>query len=536
MKIKRLLALALALCLVFGLCACGNSADKDNENPDIQHVEQDSTGSQDSVVIGGDAELVAKEELVVGTTNEVTIAFDNMTSNNPNGVGLCYDFLVYLDNVTGELTSDILEDWYYEDDTTITMKIKDGVTFTNGAKLTAEDIVWSFAYRVASGQPQTDDYRNFDWDNAVISDDGLTLTVKTFDTYAPGLVVLSNKPIECKAQHEQYPDDSDFWWTNTCGTGPYKLLEQVDGAYAKYVLRDDYWGDEEYMFQYVTLKHYGEETALYIDYQNGNVDVALNMGAYSYEQLVSGAVDNTVVGLQSKGNYEQIHANPATTEAWNDVNFRLAVAHAIDWDALAVAAYDGMAISCDSIFPSSCVGYVSQGLYEYDVELAKEYLAKTDYADGITLELLARDRGSKIAEALQGMLSEIGITLELNVVEFGVLLPKMANGECEFLLTEINTNNMGEPSSAYGGFSANSHMPSQIVTDAHWNDLIAEANSTIDAAARAEVLKEIQEYAKEQCFFIPLMQSCEAWCFNSTVLPTSFNPFYGGATVFAVKK
>lgn len=534
MKTKRLLALALALVMVFCLCSCGS---KDNtEQPDGAQTTPSDNGTvnEDTSHIIGNGEVVAKDELIVGTTNEVSIPFDNMTNSNINGIALCYDFLVYLDNVTGELKSDILDEWYYEDETTIVMKVKDGVTFSNGMTLTAEDIVWSFAARLATGQPQTDDFKNFDWDNAVISDDGLTLTVKTFEPYAPGLTVLSSKSIECKAQHEQYSEDSDFWWNNTCGTGPYYLIEQVDGAYATYALRDDYWGDEEYMFKNVTMKHYGEETALYIDYQNGNVDIAMNLGAYSYEQLKAGAVDNTVVRLQGQGNYDQLHANPATVEAWNDVNFRLAVAHAIDWDSLAIAAYDGLAKPCDSIFTSTCVGYESQGIYEYDPDLSRQLLEQAGYGDGITLELLTRDRNSALAEALQGMLAEVGINLDLSIVEFGVLIPKMSAGECDFLLTDVNTDNLGEPSSAYGSFGNEANLPSQKITDAHWNELTASASKIIDTDERVAVLQEIQEYAHEQCFFIPLMERCEVWCFNTTVLPSDFNCYYGGVTNFAV--
>lgn len=534
MKTKRLLALALALCMLFALSACSGSKEsgenQKQSDSQLNQVDDATTGSKESYSTG-DNELVAKDELIVGTTNEVTIPFDNMDNNNVNGVGLCYDFLVYLDNVTGELKSDILEDWYYEDDTTIVLKIKEGVTFSNGDTLTGEDIVWSFAERIALGLPQTDDFKNFDWDNAVISDDGLTVTIKTFDVYAPGLVVLS-KPIECKAEHEKNPSDSDYWWTTTCGTGPYKLVEQVDGAYATYELRDDYWDDTQYMFKTVTMKHYGEETALYIDYQNGNVDVALNLGAYSYEQLKSGAVDNTVVRLQAQGNFDQLHANPATVEVWNDINFRLAVAHAIDWDSLSIAAYDGLAIPCESIFVETCLGYESQGGYAYDPDLSRELLAKTDY-DGTTLELLTRDRNSALAEALQGMLSEVGINIELSIVEFGVLIPKMTAGECQFLLTDINTDNLGEPSPAYTVVGANASLPSMRVNDPTWDDLIANSYS-VDREERIPVLQQIQEYAHEQCLYIPLMERCEVWCFNNTVLPSDFNCYYGGVTNFAV--
>lgn len=537
MKIKKLLSLALALCLVFGLCACGdNNADDDKgaTSPQgAQQVETNDSGSQDSYISeGADTNIVAKDELIIGTTNEVTIPFDNMDNNNVNGVALCYDYLVYLDNVTGELKSDILESWEYKDTTTIELKVKDGITFSNGDPLTAEDVIWSFAERIALGLPQTDDFNNFDWDNAEIASDGLTITLKTFGEYAPGLVVL-NKPIENKSEHEKHDAGDEYWWTTTCGTGPYKLVEQVDGAYAKYELRDDYWGDEEYVFKNITFKYYGEETALYIDYQNGNVDIALNLGAYSYEQLKAGAVANTVVHLHANGNYEQIHANPATTEIWNNVKFRQAVAHAIDWDNLIMLAYDGLAIPMDSIFPTNCVGYESQGGYEYDPELSRQLLKECGYDGSVSLELLARDRNSKLAEALQGMLAEVGINVQLSVVEFGVLLPKMSAGECEFLLTDINTDNLGEPSPAYTAASAEARLPSMRVSDAHWNELIAKA-ATIDQAARVEVLKEIQQYAHENCFYIPLCSKCEVWCFNTTVLPTDFNPYFGGISNFAV--
>ena len=533
---KKLLGLILALCMVFSLCACGGNGSSETAPaaesaaaPAEAPAAEAAAAPAEAPAEGEAPASDAKDELIVGTTNDVTVAFENFDNNNIIGIGLCYDYIVYMDQDTGDLVSDVLEDWYMEDPTTLVMKIKPGVTFTNGEELKGEDVVYSFKGRIDAGIAQIEVAMNFDWDNAEISDDGLTVTVKTFDEYAPGISVLNKWPLESKVQHDTYGLDDEIWWTTTCGTGPYKLVEQVDGAYATYTFRDDYWGDEQYMFKTVTVKHYGDETALYTDFVNGKVDIAMNLGAYSFSQLQG--VDGIAVMEQTQGNYIYLGGN-YKRDLWNDINFRLALSHAIDWDTLNITGYDGLGAVMQSIFPSNCVGFEPQDVNAYDPELAKDYLAKSSY-DGSVLSLVGRDRYSAAAEAVQAMLTEIGVKSEVNCLEFANYLEKMGTDDYDLLMADFNTDNSGEPSNVYSSVGSDSHTASQLIMDEEWNTLKAACN-TVDQDARVEALKALQEYAAENCIFIPLMDRYEVWAYNTSVLPADYNCYYGGYTIFAV--
>ncbi len=542
MKRKQLITSILVGCLVVSLCACGSSSEEsaeaaaDAESAEAETEVAEETGEEEEEVASEDTstEKVSKDELVVGTTNDVTIAFDNFDSNNVNGEALCYDYLVYMDPDTNEFVSDVLEDWHWEGDTTLVMQIKPGVTFTNGDTLNGDDLIFSYQGRLESGVPQVEQLANFDWENAVVSDDGLTLTVDTFEEYAPGVAVLSQFTVESKRQHETYDIEDEIWWSTTCGTGPYKLVEQIDGVSATYELRDDYWDDsKEFMFDTVVIKHYGDETAEYTDFVNGNIDVALNLNEYSYQQLSNGEMEDAVVKLQTQGNYSCLSGN-YEEDLWSDTNFRLAIAHSIDLDTLNITGFDGLGAVMDSIFPSNCIGYESVGIYEYDVDLAKEYLADSTY-DGSTLKILARDRASSVAEGLQAMFTAIGVDSEVEALEFANYIDDMTSGNFDFIIIDMNTDNTGEPSNVYSNLGdADNLTPAYKVYDSGWNDKIPAANS-VDEAERVEALAELQEYAYENAIVVPLMDRYEVWAYNNTVLPDDYNCYYGGYTKFVVE-
>jgi len=525
-SIKRTLALILSLCLLAALLtACGSKT--------TDPTATQSGDSDPSAVETPEPTPSGPLTLTVGTMQVVALAFDNLLNRNQMGQELCYDRLTYIDPYTGERVSDILESWDFVDDTTLELKIKPGVTFTNGETLSGRDIVVTYQQCVAANQQPFSNYKNFDWDNAVISEDGLTVDVKTTALYAPGILVL-DAVIDSAKQREAHPVEDTIWWSETCGTGPYKLVEQQDGASATYELRDDYWGDETYKFQTIIFKQYGDETAMMSDYQNGIIDVALQIGAFSKDELEAGAVADAVVKQFGNGNPTMLQLDESRVPAWADLNVRLAMAYAINLDDLGLAQFDGLYSIDGSFLPASVLGYEDLGGYPYDLAKAKEYLAKSNYKDGFTFDMYCDQKWSTLAETLQGQLSEIGITMNIHGLDPTVLFSTWTSGNCDAGIIPNNTDLVPEPSKVYGGMLSSAARPFSRIEDAKYNELCAQANSTTDETERVKILKEMQEYFHENCFAIPLIEETVVWTFKTTVLPESFEAYHGGFPNFRV--
>ncbi|MCD8332109.1 MAG: ABC transporter substrate-binding protein, partial [Oscillospiraceae bacterium] len=458
------------------------------------------------------------------------------TTTNVNGCGLCYDRLTYVDPYTDERVSNILEDWYYEDDLHLVLVVKEGVTFTDGTALTAEDIVYTFTDEIARGGNNTVALSNFDWDNAVVSDDGMTVTIPTFEEYAPGIISLSDSWIENEAYDDAHPVDDEAWWDTVQGTGPYYCVEQVDGAYSTYALRDNYWGEEEYEFDTVIIKYYSDSNALFIDYENGAIDVALNIGEYNYQTVLDGGVENTTVKMFGDGNPLVLCFDYDRVEAWSNSLVRQAVAHAIDLDALGIAGFDGLYKINGSFIPETADYYEYIGVYDYNVELAKELMEEAGYGDGFSVTMIVYEKYSALAEALQAQLAEINIDVQLDIGEMMPQLERLLAGEADATIIPTNTDNSGEPSNAFIKLvDVNNNILAAQVHDADWNALLT-ASYTMDTDARETLIKQIQQEFYDNVWQVSLVEKTEAWCYNNTVLSENFEAYVSGKSVFRVEK
>lgn len=57
-----------------------------------------------------------------------------------------WDGLLYRDPATGEYKGNLATEWTWVDDTTIEMKLREGVTFHNGEAFTADDVVYTINF------------------------------------------------------------------------------------------------------------------------------------------------------------------------------------------------------------------------------------------------------------------------------------------------------------------------------------------------------------------------------------------------------
>jgi peptide/nickel transport system substrate-binding protein len=124
------------------------------------------------------------------------------------------------------------------------------------------------------------------------------------------------------------------------------------------------------------------------------------------------------------------HAQPPM----DDLNFRMALNYAVDRETLISQVLFGYAEPGTSYQPKGVPMFdASVPGYPYDLEKAKDYLAKSKYADGAEFELMTykgRDDQIAVATALQGMWEQLP-GVKVNVVQYepGVAREKRAAGE-----------------------------------------------------------------------------------------------------------
>ena len=142
----------------------------------------------------------------------------------------------------------------------------------------------------------------------------------------------------------------------------------------------------------------------------------------------------------------------------NDLAVRKAINYALNRQVIVDVVMDGYAIPANGPFSPAVYGYdedLDEMAYTYDVDQAKSLLEEAGYTlndDGIyekdgqalayTLNTMSTtESATKMAEVIQSQLKEIGIALEINVMEFGQAIGALMGGEFQFSIMDYGMPN-----------------------------------------------------------------------------------------------
>lgn len=322
----------------------------------------------------------------------------NGGGNAMGTVGLVYETLYIYDPLKDTFTPWLAaEDMNWVDDTTLEIKLRDGLTWQDGSALTADDVVFTFNLANPNG-----DYKvglNFTglWNflDSVEKVDNLTVDFKfkANPAYQEVGFYMWQTPIVPAALWSKM-DVADITGganEDAIGSGAY-MFELHDQDRQVLVRNDNWWGTS--VFGQPAPKRI-------VDIVNGSNNVALGL-------VLQGGLDlsnNFLPGVASlvQGGYGvqtyypeapyMLSANVAAliineqVKPLDDVNFRKAIAYAINLDDIVQNAYTGIVKAAD---PTGLLpiwdkyidkDMVAQYGWSYDPEQAKKILADAGYKD-----------------------------------------------------------------------------------------------------------------------------------------------------------
>ncbi len=498
---RKMLALLLALIFVLSCAACGGGGDK-------------SAGA-DGLTIK------------VGTPNALPGAFDSTASTgkfNPHEtMHLVYDYLFERDGDTNELFSDVLEEWHYEDDTTFIMKLRDGIKFTDGTQMTGEDVLFSMSCYMDRQSPFAGQYTYIDFENSTVSEDGLTITLKTLYPYGPGPFNVFT-PIVCKKWVEENGYDTEIWASAPNGSGPYKVESYVADVSCTLTLKDETWNDYKSPVKSYVFTNYADKSTMFMDLENGVIDIALNISSTDFERVYAEGGDNIAVEAALGGSYDTFCMD-TSNEFLSDKNVRLAIAYGVDWQAVGEASFGHLYEQPQSLLaPNSEFYNPDVKMYEYNPEYAKQLLEEAGYKDGeIHFNIIGSPQLGQdtVAESIQYYLAQIGITYEIEMYEMASTIPYWLGLEDHLPDTML----VGESCACDPYMHLQSLMlstpngfPTAQVDDDKFNELADAAMGTTDPELRKQYFYELQQYAYDTCLVIPGIISKKATGYRTDVI------------------
>lgn len=481
---KKLLALLLAVVMVLGLTACGG---KEGSNT-----------------------------LTIGIAQDINNLNPQMQADqiNNNAITLSHQGLIYLMNpteqaATGEVYGPMVaKSWEWEDENTLVFHLFEGIKFSDGSPLTAEDCV--FTYEMAMDPDKSNQAGTLKLLTGVEARDDLTFVIKT-SSYSNDLMsALSTKPlvIQCKEAYED-PNNKEPW---LIGSGQYKLESWVEGQSCTYVKNENYWcTDTEGMnapgvADKIIFKPLLEATSRVMALQNGEIDVCVDPLTTELQFLEKDK--NLVVHTEAGTRLFYFGFNCEDKDLSNKT-LRQAISCAIDKEAIVQIVLGGMGKTQNTVVNRGVPTFYDEadlGAYTYDVARAKKLLAEAGYAEGeLTFDLYAAtdDPYKTIAPLVQNNLKEIGITVNIVSLDQATLKSECQTGNQQLFLWRWNViDRLSEIySELFGtGYASNYHHYYNTEVD----DMAYEILTVKDASERTAKSVELQKYLAEECPQVPL--------------------------------
>jgi peptide/nickel transport system substrate-binding protein len=307
-----------------------------------------------------------------------------------------------------DIVPGLASDWSVSPDSLeYTFTLREGVVFHDGQELTPQDVVWSLQTR--KDTPEWRDSARLANVESITAD-GQEITLALTE---PDSSLLWN--LTGRAGLVFKEGDTVDYSTQANGTGPYTLDSWRQGDSITFVRNDDYWGDPapvaEVVFDYIPDNQAALNAAL-----AGEVDVVTGFDANLTEQIEANGDYAVVLGQSTDKGTLAFNQKPGSPLA--DQKVRQAIRQAIDHDAFVEALASGETLY--GPIPELDPGYEDLAdVAPYDVEAAKALLADAGAEDLELTLTIPNFYSTTIPQILVSDLNEVGITLEVESVDFG---------------------------------------------------------------------------------------------------------------------
>ena len=320
--------------------------------------------------------------------------------------------------------------------------------------------------------------------------------------------------------------------TNPVGTGPYEFVSWSPGEEIVLERFEDYSGAA-----YDELMDPPQwERVVFVPIEDdGAADIAIETGEVDFGQISTGSVerfeadDRFVVDPLTTFDYGWIGMN-VQDEVLADVNVRRAIRQALDIDAMITAGFDGQVTRANALIsPEMPIGHwAAAPVYDPDPDPARAHLEEAG-VDELTLSMIIDDQtGARaIAEIAQANLAEIGITLEIDLLDGGEYREVARDAQQQ--LFYISFSNTADPSWATVWFSCDQVGDWNYM---HWcNDefqaLHEAALTETDPEARHEMYVEMQQIMDEDAVAAWVMYRTNLYTYPSDLQPAFVPERYG---------
>ncbi len=552
---KRVIALLLAVTMVIGLTACGGSnAGSDDAAGTTEGTESTETATGTESTEAASTEGAKILSVQVGPDPETIDPALNSAVDGGNMLLHAFECLLTVDE-SGNLAPGQAETWETsEDGLTWTFHLRDGLKWSDGSDLTANDFVYSWKRvcdpMVAAPYAETvlsmvEGYEdavegNLDALQVAAADDStFVVTLNAPCSYFGSLAAFATlSPV----QQATVEANGDAWATKAetyISNGPFYISEWVPGSHILMSKNPNYWNADAIKLDGIKWNLIEDANASYSAYQTGEVLMIKDVPTEEIPSLTGSAdfhVEPIIGTYYLSLNLER--------EPFNDVNVRKALSLAIDREYVAGTLMQGTYTAASNFmgpgwidtdgsqFMDNANGgqpYIDTTSFEANLEEAKQLLADAGYPNGEGLPSITystNDAGyhKVVAEYLQQAWAELGVDLQVDIVEWASFTPMRRNGDYDASRNGW-VGDYSDPSNMLDLFYSTNGNNDGRFNNAEYDAAMDVSRTTLDAAERSEALHKAEDILMEEVGCIPVAYYNDFWLQSEKITGSWHSPY-----------
>lgn len=421
---KRIMSLALAATMTAGVLAgCGKSQTAETQKADTTAAATEAAGQAgeaseaESEAPAGEAQAGGDLKIAAPINQNTFFMPQSTTTGDRFGVQPILESLGR-DDEEGNTYPWLAEEFITDaEKLTFTIKLREGVKFTDGSDCNAEVVAWNIQQYIDNGKAS-----EIGNPKEVKVVDDLTVEIQ-YDQWANNWDSVIGAIFICSK--EAYDTNGEEWCkTHAVGTGPFVLDTFISENKITYKKNENYRLEGLPYLDTLEIDMITDVNTMMSALLNNEVGVAM--------KLENEAIINAI----SQAGFERIgrqNANCADIKhiIWNsknpdhpmgDLKVRQAIMHAVNWDEVAKALSGGLGEATPLFCTSDSWAFSPEAeFYEYDLELAKSLLAEAGYPDGFETTIYTQAQNNDTAIAFQAILAQIGIKAAVETLDSSAL-------------------------------------------------------------------------------------------------------------------
>jgi peptide/nickel transport system substrate-binding protein len=495
---KLLLIGTMGTLLAFLVSACGGGS----SGGTVSIAEESETASavcEEEPVAGGNLTYARQLEVITLNPREIKngngdifadeMLYSGLVRNDPGGAA--------------KVVPALAEKWdVSKDGLTYTFHLRPGIKFSDGSPITAEDIAWNIE-QFANPEVNVSLPSLAEGIKTVKAPDKSTVVIELEFPVAAFLYNIAVFPafVVPKAKVES---EGAAFWKHPVSSGPFVMKEFASGSHITFEKNPYYFEKGKPYLQTMRWNFVPNSNTRVLDLKSGQAQMA---DGIPFAQVESLQGESNLAIQEVELPQEVLMVTNTKVKALNDVHVRRALSLAINREQLNEAVFRGVGTVPNSVIQNFELD-ASDGevpAFEYNVEKAKEEMAKSKFAKGFSVSLqypAGLDYFKQMALLIQQEFSAIGVEVKLEELEAATIAEKWLEGEFELTFPFTGTSSdipvPDEYASLYALPEAELNGFKSFWTNNEIKGLVQKFITNTNEATRKQEWKVIQEKFNEE--------------------------------------